>query len=77
MQGIASQHRTNEKNMLIALTLLISLFLALTVKIATNILSIKFNINIEGKWLLMFVVPTIALLGLFLASRVVTLFGLD
>lgn len=77
MQGIASQHRTNEKNMLIALTLLITLFLALTVKIATNILSIKFNINIEGKWLLMFVVPTIALLGLFLASRVVTLFGLD
>lgn len=77
MQGIASQHRTNEKNMLIALTLLITLFLALTVKIATNILSIKFNINIEGKWLLMFIVPTIALLGLFLASRVVTLFGLD
>lgn len=77
MQGIATQHRTNEKNMLIALTLLITLFLALTVKIATNILSIKFNINIEGKWLLMFVVPTIALLGLFLASRVVTLFGLD
>ena len=63
--------------MLIALTLLITLFLALTVKIATNILSIKFNINIEGKWLLMFIVPTIALLGLFLASRVVTLFGLD
>ncbi|MBC3438147.1 hypothetical protein HU735_22245 [Pseudomonas sp. BW16M2] len=63
--------------MLIALTLLITLFLALTVKIATNILSTKFNINIEGKWLLMFAVPTIALLGLFLASRVVTLFGLD
>lgn len=61
--------------MLILCSLVISLLLALWLKAVVRLLSVRYGVLTDERWLFVFVLPVIVVLVIFLSPKMVAFFG--